>query len=109
MEQKVQGPRPSFTQMILPQDRQLGATARRGWRVARQVQRREAGVAVERDGLVCSSSVRMAESCKCRVNRYSLRYRWKPYKVLQCRRCAMHRGSALNVDLGLGGRGRGAR
>jgi len=90
VEQNVQGPRPSFTQMILPQDRQLGAAARRGWRVARHVQRREAGEAVESDGLVWSSSVRMAESCQCCVNRYSSLCGWEPYKVLQCRRCAMH-------------------
>ncbi len=68
LEQKVQGPRPSFTQMILPQERQLGAAARRGWRVARHVHRREAGEAVERDGLVWSSRVRIAESCKDQVN-----------------------------------------
>jgi len=60
----VQGPRPSFTQMILPQDRQLGAAARRGCRVARQVQRREAGETAEREGFVCSSRVRIAESCE---------------------------------------------
>ena len=62
-EQKVQGPIPSCTQMILPQLRQLGAAVRRGWRVARQSQRRDAGfVFPERDGLVWSSRVRMAES-----------------------------------------------
>jgi len=58
----VQGPRPSFTHMILPQFRQLGAAARRGWRVARQIQRRAEGSAVVRDGLVCNSRVRIAES-----------------------------------------------
>ena len=60
-EQNVQGPRPSFTQMILPHSRQFGAAARRGWRVARQLQRRSGGEA-EREGLVWSSSVRIAES-----------------------------------------------
>ena len=59
--QNVQGPMPSFTQIILPQFRQLGAAARRGWRVARHVQRRDEGSA-ERDGLVWSSRVRIAES-----------------------------------------------
>lgn len=49
--QNVQGPMPSFTQIILPQLRQLGAAARRGWRVARQVQRRDEGSA-EREGFV---------------------------------------------------------
>lgn len=53
VEQNVQGPRPSFTQMILPQDRQLGAAARRGWRVAKQSQRRAEGeVEFVREGLV---------------------------------------------------------
>ena len=60
--QNVQGPMPSFTQTIFPQLRQLGAATRRGCRVARQVQRRDEGSA-EREGLVCSSRVRMAESC----------------------------------------------
>lgn len=60
-EQNVQGPIPSFTQMILPQLRQLGAAVKRGWRVARHEQRRADGGA-ERDGLVCSSRVRIAES-----------------------------------------------
>ena len=63
MEQNVHGPRPSFTQMILPQERQFGAAARSGWRVALQVQRREAGEAfLARGGLVWISRVRMAES-----------------------------------------------
>ena len=60
--QNVQGPVPSFTHMIFPQFRQLGAAARRGWRVARQVQRRAVGEEVEREGLVWSSRVRIAES-----------------------------------------------
>ena len=59
--QNVQGPMPSFTQIILPQLRQLGAAARRGWRVARHVQRRDEGLAV-REGLVWSSRARIAES-----------------------------------------------
>ena len=52
---------PSFTQTILPQLRQLGAAARRGWRVARQVQRRDEG-SVVREAFVWSSRVRIAES-----------------------------------------------
>ena len=60
--QNVQGPMPSFTQIILPQLRQLGAAARRGWRIARQVQRRDVGEEVPREGLVWISRVRMAES-----------------------------------------------
>ena len=66
--QKVQGPMPSFTQIILPQLRQLGAAARRGWRVARQVQRRAVGEELLREGLVCSSRVRMAESWKMEIS-----------------------------------------
>lgn len=64
--QNVQGPMPSFTHITLPQFRQLGAAARRGWRVARQVQRRDEGSA-EREGFVWSSRVRMAESRSWRV------------------------------------------
>ena len=62
--QNVQGPIPSFMQIILPQLRQLGAAARRGWRVARQVQRRAVGeeLLLLREGLVWISRVRMAES-----------------------------------------------
>lgn len=60
-EQKVHGPMPSFTQIILPQLRQLGAAARRGCRVARQSQRRAEG-SEDREGLVWSSSARIAES-----------------------------------------------
>ena len=55
VEQNVHGPIPSFTQMILPQLRQLGAAARRGWRVAWQVQRRFAFSEADwgvRDGFV---------------------------------------------------------
>lgn len=63
LEQKVQGPMPSFTQTIFPQLRQLGAAARRGWRVALQGQARERAESSEREGLVWSSRVRMAESC----------------------------------------------
>ncbi len=61
-EQYVQGPMPSFTQIILPQLRQLGAAARRGWRVALQGQAREEVEAGWREGLVWSSRARMAES-----------------------------------------------
>lgn len=57
----MQGPMPSFTQIILPQLRQLGAATSRGWRVARHVQRRDEGPE-EREGLVWTSRVRMAES-----------------------------------------------
>lgn len=64
----MQGPIPSFTQMILPQLRQLGAAAKSGWRVARQSHRRDEGeVLVEREGLVWSSRARMAESRSWRV------------------------------------------
>ena len=66
--QNVQGPMPSFTQIILPQLRQLGAAARRGWRVARQVQRRAVGEELLREGLVWSSRVRMAESWKTEIS-----------------------------------------
>lgn len=64
MLQKVQGPRPSRTQIILPQFRQLGAEVRRGWRVARQSHFRAALSAAEgeREGFVWSSRARMAES-----------------------------------------------
>ena len=62
----MQGPRPSFTQIILPQLRQLGAAVRSGWRVARQVQRRVEGE-VDRVGLVCSSRDWIAESKSERV------------------------------------------
>lgn len=63
-EQNVHGPIPSFTQMIFPQFKQLGAAARSGCRVARQGQRRaEAGVEAERAGSVCISRARIAESC----------------------------------------------
>ena len=58
--QKVQGPRPSFTQIIFPQFRQLGAVARRGCRVDMQLQAREGEEG--RVGLVCCSSERIAES-----------------------------------------------
>ena len=62
--QNVQGPRPSFTQMILPQFRQFGAAARRRWRVALQEQARAEADWVEelREGLVWTSRVRIAES-----------------------------------------------
>lgn len=60
--QNVQGPMPSFTQMILPQFRQLGAALRRGCRVARQVQARAEGEEAWREGLVWTSRARMAES-----------------------------------------------
>ena len=66
-EQNVQGPRPSFTQIILPQLRQLGAARSNGWRVARQLQRRADGSDWERAGLVCTSRVRIAESKSARV------------------------------------------
>lgn len=35
--QKVQGPRPSFTQIIFPQLRQFGAASRMAWRWAMQL------------------------------------------------------------------------
>ena len=68
--QNVQGPRPSFTQMILPQFRQLGAAARSGCLVALQEQARaEADWEEDKlsEGLVWSSRVRIAESRSCRV------------------------------------------
>lgn len=50
--------------MILPQFRQLGAAASKGWRVALQEHARAEGdVLEERVGLVWISSDRMAESC----------------------------------------------
>lgn len=61
-EQNVHGPMPSLTQMILPQLRQLGAAARRGWRVALQEQAREAVGSLVWEGLVWISRARMAES-----------------------------------------------
>ena len=65
VEQNVQGPMPSFTHIILPQERQLGAATRRGWRVALQLQRRASGEALwAREGFVWISSVRIAESYK---------------------------------------------
>lgn len=61
--QKVQGPMPSFTQMILPQERQLGAASSRGCRVAMQLQRRfEMSWLEDRVGFVCISRARMADS-----------------------------------------------
>lgn len=63
-EQNVQGPRPSLTQTIFPQLRQFGAAARRGCRVAMQLQRRLA-LSEGEDvilGFVWISRVRMAES-----------------------------------------------
>ena len=64
--QNVQGPMPSFTQIILPQLRQLGTEDRRGWRVALQEQARDFSdeVSDEEEGLVWSSRDRMAASCK---------------------------------------------
>jgi hypothetical protein len=62
--QKVQGPRPSLTQMILPQFKQLGAASRRAWRWAMHVQRRRAFSSAEgaREGFVCTSNSRIADS-----------------------------------------------
>lgn len=63
--QNVQGPKPSRTQITLPQFKQLGAAARRGWRAATQLQRREAmpeEVLEVWVGLVVISSCRMASS-----------------------------------------------
>lgn len=65
LRQNVHGPRPSLTQMILPQLRQLGAAARRGCRVALQSQRRAEMSLIL--GLVCSSRERMAESSSVRA------------------------------------------
>ena len=62
--QNVHGPRPSFTQIILPQERQLGAAVRRGWRWALQVHFLSAMVEVEeeREDWIWSSRARIAES-----------------------------------------------
>ena len=64
--QNVQGPRPSFTQMILPQERQLGAAVRRGWRWALHVHFRSAvdvDAEAEVEGAwIWSSRARIAES-----------------------------------------------
>jgi hypothetical protein len=63
--QKVQGPRPCFRQMTLPQARQLGAMSRSGWRVPMQLQFLflvSAGESEASEGLVWISRERMAES-----------------------------------------------
>ena len=70
VEQNVQGPMPSFMQIIFPQLRQFGAAASRGWRVAWQSQRRlavSAAVVDESERFVCISRARMAESRSLRV------------------------------------------
>lgn len=59
--QNVHGPKPSLTQITLPQFRQFGAAARRGWRVAMQLHFREAEEG-SKEVLVLISSVRIAES-----------------------------------------------
>lgn len=61
----MQGPRPSLTQITLPQFRQFGAAASRGCRAATQLHRREAMPEAELEvcvGLVVISSWRMASS-----------------------------------------------
>ena len=66
-EQNVHGARPSFVQIILPQERQLGAAERRGcWRPM-QRQRLRDGSGAGMVGLVDSSRARMAESRSVRV------------------------------------------
>lgn len=68
--QNVHGPNPSFTQMIFPQLRQFGAAARRGWRVAMQLQERDALFSLAeavKVGFVWSSRERIAESRAERV------------------------------------------
>ena len=62
--QNVQGPSPSFTHMTLPQFKQLGAMSSSGCRVAIQLHfRRRSSSALEaKEGLVCTSRLRMAES-----------------------------------------------
>lgn len=57
--QNVHGPSPSRTQMILPQERQLGAASSSSWRCAWQLHLRDAVVRV---GFVLSSSARSTES-----------------------------------------------
>lgn len=58
--QKEQGWSPSSAQMILPQDRQFGTAAKRGWMEALQVHLR--GVLEEAsEGFVVSSRAEMAE------------------------------------------------
>jgi len=67
--QKVQGPNPSFTQIILPQARQLGLASSSGWRWAIHGHFRRAfcsGVRAK-DGFVCISSSRIADSRSVRA------------------------------------------
>lgn len=64
--QNVHGPKPSLTQITLPQFRQFGAAANKGWRVAMQLHFREAAEG-RRDVLVLISRVRIAESRAERV------------------------------------------
>lgn len=59
--QNVQGPRPSLTQITLPQFRQFEAAANTGWRAPIQLQRLFAAGSM-RDVFVETSSARMAES-----------------------------------------------
>jgi len=59
--QNVHGPRPSLTQITLPQFRQFGAAASRGCRAPMQLQRRFAA-GRSREEFVDISSARMAES-----------------------------------------------
>jgi len=61
----VQGPSPSFTQIILPHLVQFGAIVSRGWRVAIQLHLRRArssGEASDNEGLVVISRLRIALS-----------------------------------------------
>lgn len=72
LSQNVQGPKPSLTQIIFPQDMQFGAIFNKGWRVAMQLHLRFAMSAGDCDwdakvGFVCSSKDRMAESRSFRV------------------------------------------
>ena len=67
LPQKVHGPRPCLTQMILPQFMQLGAMSRSGCRVAIQLHLRFSSSAAElaeedNVGFVWTSKLRMAES-----------------------------------------------
>lgn len=60
--QKVHGARPSFVQIILPQERQFGAAERRGCWEPMQEHRRSLGSGGGIVGFVDSSRARIAES-----------------------------------------------
>ena len=94
--QNVQGPRPSLTQITLPQFRQLGAAARSAWRVAMQLHFREA-VEARRVLFVLSSSVRIAESSAERVVELPC-MDWPPVMLILV---VFGAGGCVGFDLGL--------